>query len=193
LLIAGITLLGWGTTPVAASIATATWCIYVLVYTPLKRRTSWNTFVGAIPGAMPVWIGWTAMDQALDPRAVAVFAAVFFWQFPHFMAIAWRYRDDYARAGMRMLTVVDPTGRRAGIQAICGALALLPVSIIPAWLAPSSVVIATWMLVFSCLFLALAIRFGRKPDDQSARWLLRGSLWYLPALMFAYSLIPWLR
>ena len=96
----------------------------MLVYTPLKTRSPLNTAVGAVSGALPILIGWTATGAAIDMRALAVVGVMFLWQFPHFMAIAWLYRDDYARGGQRMLTVVDPTGLRAGAQAVVGALAL---------------------------------------------------------------------
>ena len=109
----------------------------MLAYTPLKTRSPLNTAVGAVSGALPILIGWTATGAALDMRALALVAVMFLWQFPHFMAIAWLYRDDYARAGQRMLTVVDPTGLRAGAQAVVGALALMPVSLVPA-LSPAS-------------------------------------------------------
>ena len=106
--------------------ALATWVVYVAVYTPLKTASPANTAVGAVAGALPVLIGWSATGAALDERALALSLVLFLWQFPHFMAIAWLYRQEYARAGLQMLTVVDPSGRRAGWQAVLSALALDP-------------------------------------------------------------------
>ena len=107
------------------------------IYTPLKTRTPLNTAVGAVSGALPILIGWTATGTAIDMRCWALVAVMFLWQFPHFMAIAWLYREDYARGGQRMLTVVDPTGLRAAGQAIVAAMALVPVSLVPALVAGS--------------------------------------------------------
>ncbi len=109
-----------------------TWFIYVWIYTPLKSITSANTAVGAVAGALPVLMGWAAVGSELGLKAFTLFLIVFLWQFPHFMAIAWIYRHQYAAAGLQMLPVVDPSGRRAGAQAVVSALALVPVSLIPA-------------------------------------------------------------
>ena len=98
--------------------AFATWASYVFVYTPLKRRTSLSTLVGAVPGALPPVIGWAAARGTLDPPAVVLFAILFLWQIPHFLAIAWIYRDDYARGGLPMLPVLDPAGHLTGRQAV---------------------------------------------------------------------------
>jgi protoheme IX farnesyltransferase len=164
-----------------ASVALATWAIYVLAYTPLKTRSPLNTAVGAVSGALPILIGWTATGAAIDTRALALLAVMFLWQFPHFMAIAWLYRDDYARAGQRMLTVVDPTGLRAAAQAVVGALVLLPVSLVPA-LSPaagSPAVYCGWALVLGGFQALAAVLFLIHRDDRSARRLLRASLVYL--------------
>ena len=119
----------------AAYWAAATWLLYVGVYTPLKTRTWLNTVVGAVPGALPVLIGWTGVGAEVNTRCICLFLLVFLWQFPHFMAIAWLYRQQYGAAGMQMLTVVDPTGRRAGVQAVVAAFSVLMVSLVPAALA----------------------------------------------------------
>jgi heme o synthase len=164
-----------------AAFALATWLIYILAYTPLKTRSPLNTAVGAVSGALPILIGWTATGAAIDVRALAVVGVMFLWQFPHFMAIAWLYRDDYARAGQRMLTVVDPTGMRAGAQAVIGSLALIPVSLVPA-LSPnagSPTIYCGWAVVLGALQLAAAVRFLVRRDDAAARTLLRASLAYL--------------
>lgn len=171
--------------PLTATAAVATWLVYVTIYTPLKTRTPLNTAVGAVSGALPVLIGWTATGAAVDVRAWALVAVMFLWQFPHFMAIAWLYRDDYRRAGQRMLTVVDPTGLRAAGQAIVAALALVPVSLVPA-LAPeagSPTIYCFWTLVLGIGQAMAAAWFLSRRDDMSARWLLRASLVYLPCWM----------
>jgi protoheme IX farnesyltransferase len=157
----------------------------VTLYTPLKTRTPLNTGVGAVSGALPILIGWTATGAALDMRAWALVAVMFLWQFPHFMAIAWLYREDYARAGQKMLTVVDPTGMRAAAQGIVAALALVPVSLVPA-LGPdagSPIIYASWTLALGIAQAAAAVWFMVRRDDNSARWLLRASLVYLTCWM----------
>ncbi len=165
--------------------AIATWLVYVTIYTPLKTRTPLNTAVGAVSGALPILIGWTAMGAAIDMRALALVAAMFLWQFPHFMAIAWLYREDYARGGQRMLTVVDPTGLRAAGQAVVAAIALVPVSLVLA-LAPeagSPIIYCFWTLLLGIGQAAAAVWFMTRRDDVSARWLLRASLVYLTCWM----------
>ncbi|MBI3838502.1 MAG: protoheme IX farnesyltransferase, partial [Planctomycetia bacterium] len=112
-----------------AALGLFTWLLYVWIYTPLKTRTSTNTAVGAVAGALPVLIGWTAVGAPLDLRAWSLGLIVFLWQFPHFMAIAWIYRRQYAAAGLKMLSVVDPSGLRPAAQAIVAALVLIPVSL----------------------------------------------------------------
>ncbi len=164
-----------------ASVGLATWLVYVLAYTPLKTRSPLNTAVGAVSGALPVLIGWTATGAPIDARALALVGVMFLWQFPHFMAIAWLYRKEYARAGQRMLTVVDPTGLRAGAQAVVGALALVPVSLLLAMSpqAGSPVIYCSWALVLGAVQIAAAVLFLLYRDDRSARRLLRASLVYL--------------
>src|SRR4029077_20901322 len=109
----------------------ATLVSYVLVYTPLKTRTSLSTLIGAVPGALPPVIGWAAATGSISGPAVVLFGIVFFWQMPHFLAIAWLYRDDYERAGIPLLPVLEPDGRRTGQQAFLYAAALWPVSLMP--------------------------------------------------------------
>ncbi len=177
----GIALLLWEVGAATASFAGATWLVYVLAYTPLKTRSPLNTVVGAVSGALPILIGWTATGAAIDMRALAVVAVMFLWQFPHFMAIAWLYRIDYARGGHQMLTVVDPTGLRAGAQAVIGALALVPVSLVPAMSpqAGSTGIYATWAIMLGLGQVIAATLFLIHRDDRSARRLLRASLLYL--------------
>jgi protoheme IX farnesyltransferase len=168
-----------------ASVALAIWIVYVLAYTPLKTRSPINTAVGAISGALPILIGWTATGAAIDIRALALVAVMFLWQFPHFMAIAWLYRADYVRGRQCMLTVVDPTGIRAGAQAVVGALALVPVSLVPA-MSPQSgsiAVYSVWTLVLGAMQIVAATLFLFHRDDRSARRLLRASLVYLMCWM----------
>lgn len=170
---------------VTAGVALVTWLIYVFVYTPLKSRSPLNTAVGAVSGALPILIGWTATGAAIDVRALALVAVMFLWQFPHFMAIAWLYREDYTRAGQRMLTVVDPSGLRAAAQAVVGALVLVPVSLVPA-LSPqagSPAVYCCWALVLGASQAAAALWFLIRRDDDAARRLLRASLLYLTCWM----------
>lgn len=171
--------------PLTSAIAVTTWLVYILVYTPLKSRSPLNTVVGAVGGALPVLIGWTATGAPIGVSAAALAAGVFLWQFPHFMAIAWLYRNDYQRAGQLMLTVVDPTGLRASAQAIAGALALLPVSLVPA-LSPdagSSTIYCVWTVLLGLGLALTAVLFGVYRNERSARLLLRGSLLYLIAWM----------
>jgi protoheme IX farnesyltransferase len=177
----GLVQLTFGVRPLTAGVALAIWLIYVLAYTPLKSRSPLNTAVGAVSGALPILIGWTATGAPIDMRALALLAVMFLWQFPHFMAIAWLYRDQYARAGQRMLTVVDPTGLRAGAQAVVGALALMPVSMVPAMSpqAGSPAIYCLWTLVLGSLQVVAATMFLLKCNDRSARRLLRASLAYL--------------
>jgi protoheme IX farnesyltransferase len=180
--------LAWLATKVNAATALlglASWAIYVVIYTPLKLRSPINTTVGAVAGAIPILMGWTATGAPLNLTALSLAGVLFLWQFPHFMAIAWLYRHDYAVAGHRMLTVVDPGGIRAGVQAITGAALLIPVSLIPA-IQPTSgspMVYALWATALGGAQLALAIRFALNRDERSARLLLRSTLIYLPAWM----------
>ena len=180
-----------------AALGAATWILYVVVYTPLKSRTPLNTVVGAVAGALPTLMGWAAVGGALDfasgggLRVATLFLVVYLWQFPHFMAIAWIYRDQYAAAGLQMLTVVDPTGRRAGAQAVLGALALVPISLMPALQMPSPIYMAG-AVVLGMAYLAAAAMFCWRRDQRSARVLLQTSLVYLPALLVLLVLSPWM-
>jgi protoheme IX farnesyltransferase len=166
-----------------AALGLASWVLYVAIYTPLKTRSPLNTVVGAVAGAIPLLMGWTATGAPLTLTAWSLAGVLFLWQFPHFMAIAWLYRNDYAAAGHRMLSVVDPTGVRCGVQAVVGALVLIPVSLIPA-LAPASgspMVYGLWAVLLGAAQLALAIQFALRRDEAAARPLLRATLLYLPA------------
>ncbi len=174
--------------------ALLTWLLYVGLYTPLKTYSPWNTGVGAVAGALPVVIGWTAVGGPLGWRCGVLFALLLLWQFPHFMAIAWMHREDYARAGLKMLTVVEPTGRHAGLHAVLASLALIPVSLAPGlmfrhW---GSVLYLSGALGLGCLFLASSMLFFVSLSDRSARRLLRVSLIYLPLMFALLMLTPFL-
>lgn len=180
---------GW----TATGAALATWLLYVAAYTPLKRVSPLNTAVGAVAGALPVAIGWLAADGptrlvAGDPRgavgAAALAAVLYLWQFPHFMAIAWLYRRQYAAAGLRMLTVVDPSGLRAGGQSLAAALAMIPAAL--ALAVPSAGIRLFLAAALAAIVYALAAaRFAIRRDDASARTLLLTSLGSLLGLLTA--------
>ena len=155
---------------------------YLFVYTPLKTRTTLSTALGAFPGAMPPLMGWTAARGEIDIAAWVLFAILFLWQFPHFLAIAWMYREDYGRAGIRMLPVVEPDGRVTGQQIITYALMLVPVSLLPAILGISGRLYLIAALVLGLLFLASSVRAAISKSNQHARQLLLASVLYLPLL-----------
>ena len=179
---AGLIELTWKVNPLAAAVAAATLVSYVFVYTPLKRRTSLATLVGAVPGALPPVIGWAAATGTISMPAIVLFGIVFLWQMPHFLAIAWLYRDDYRDAGIPLLPVTEPDGRRTGQQALLYAAALWPVSLLPAFVhiagAPYSVV-AT---VLGFGLIALSALFARDRTTRTARTLFVYSIIYLPLL-----------
>jgi protoheme IX farnesyltransferase len=193
----GLGYLAWAVNGLTAFWGAMTWVLYLGVYTPLKTRTPWNTAMGAVVGAIPVWMGWSAVggtwDVAEDPRGAALFLIEFLWQFPHFMAIAWMFRQQYAQAGMRMLTVVDPTGRRAGLHAVVAAAVLLPVSALPSAVMPGGPALAYLCaaMILGAGQLVYAVRFYRERTDRSARRLLRATLLYLPLLLLALVLATW--
>ncbi len=170
-------------TPLAAAVAAATLASYLLLYTPLKRRTPWCTAVGAIPGALPPVIGWAAARGSIGIGAVLLFAIVFVWQIPHFWAIAWLYRDDYRRANFPMLAVIDADGRRTGRQVIwlCGLL--LAVSTLPWWLGVAGVWYLGGAIILGFLFLASGLKFATDISNATARRLMLISIAYLPLLL----------
>jgi len=181
----GLVWLVWQVNMLTAALGLASWIIYALIYTPLKTRTPLNTTIGAVSGAIPILMGWTATGTPLTLTAFALAGVLFLWQFPHFMAIAWLYRRDYAAAGHRMLSVVDPSGFRSGAQAVVTALVLIPISLIPAVLPTggSPLVYLVWTFFLGVAQFALSVRFALLRDESSARLLLRGTLLYLPAWM----------
>jgi len=157
--------------------------LYVAVYTPLKRVTAFNTVIGAVSGAMPPLIGWAGAGGSLEPLAWILFAVLFCWQFPHFFAIAWLWREEYRRAGFRMISVSDPDGRVTGRQAVLYCLPLLPLPLCALRYGIASPWYAVGVLVLGGAFLACAWEFYRGPSDRTARQLLRGSVLYLPILL----------
>jgi protoheme IX farnesyltransferase len=184
---AGLALLGFASL-LAALLALATLVIYVAIYTPLKRRSSLATLVGAVPGALPPLIGWAAGHGAVSAGGWALFGIVFLWQIPHFMAIAWMYRDDFSRAGFPMLPVLEPDGRRTGRQAVLYAAALVPVSILPAFLGVAGRPYAWVALALGVALLSLSARFASARTDRAARALFYGTLVYLPLVWAAMML-----
>lgn len=180
---AGIVYLALAVNLTTSILGAASLISYVFVYTPLKRVTWLNTAVGAIPGALPPLMGWTAARNALSAEGWTLFAILAFWQLPHFLAIAWIYRDDYARAGFKMLPVVDPDGTRTGRQAVSHTLGLLPVSLSPFLLKLTGPVYLVGALVFGLGFLWFAIQFARNLTVARARGLFYASILYLPLLL----------
>jgi protoheme IX farnesyltransferase len=168
--------------PWAALVAAVTFVSYVCIYTPLKRRTPLNTLVGAVPGALPPLIGWTAVRGTIDPEALTLFFIIFLWQVPHFLAIAWIYREDYARARLRMLPVLDADGTRTARQMLTCSLALLPASLAPVLFGGAGLVYLGGAILLGAFFLWRAVGFTRDHSVARARRVLRGSLVYLPAL-----------
>jgi len=168
------------------------WLIYVWVYTPLKVFTAWQTPIGAIPGAMPALLGAAAAGAAFSLNGLALFAVVYFWQFPHAMAIAWLYRKQFAEAGLKVASVTDPTGRTATTIAVVGAAVLLPVSLLPLFAAAVGWGYALTTTAAGIAYLAGSIAFLRAPTDRTARTLLRVSLVYLPVVFAAVLLAVFL-
>jgi protoheme IX farnesyltransferase len=156
---------------------------YLFVYTPLKRITTLNTVIGAIPGALPPLMGWTAARGEITSEGWSLFAVLCFWQLPHFLAIAWMYRDQYAQAGFVMLPVVDPTGERTGRQALSHTLGLLPVSLCPFLFKMVGPVYLVGALVLGIAFLWCAFQFSRQLTLPRARLLFFASIIYLPSLL----------
>lgn len=180
--LSGLVLLWLLVNPLTAALGLATLLSYVWVYTPMKRTSSLATLVGAIPGAAPPVMGWTAAAGEIGLGGWLLFAILFLWQLPHFLSIAWLYREDYRRAGMPLLTVNDPDGRATGRQAVLYALALLPVSMMPSAIGVTGAVHLVGALVFGLAFLAAAALFAREQSVTSARRLLLTSVLYLPAV-----------
>lgn len=185
---AGLIYLALAVNPLTSVIGAVTLVSYLFLYTPLKRVTWLNTNIGAVPGALPALMGWTAARGDLSNGGWALFAIVAFWQIPHFMAIAWIYRDEYARAGFKMLPVVDSTGRRTGEQAVSHTLALLVISLAPFVFKLAGPVYLAGALALGAAYLWCAMRFSRELTLSRARWLFLASILYLPLLL---ALMVW--
>lgn len=183
----GLSVLGFlelwlGAGLLAALLGLFTLSTYLFVYTPLKQRTPHSTTVGAIPGAMPPVIGYAAASGTLDAQALTLFAILFLWQFPHFYAIAWLYREDYAKAGIKMLPVVDPTGERTARQILFTSLILVPVSLLPTLLGMTGNLYFAGALLLGATYFYFGVRISRDRSLLMARQVLLTSIVYLPLL-----------
>ena len=179
---AGVIVLGWLSGTLASGVALLTWLSYLLFYTPLKPLTSLSTVVGALPGALPPVIGWAAARGSLDAGAFVLFAILFLWQIPHFLAIAWIYREDYARGGLPMLPVLDPEGKVTGRQAVANSLALLLVSLTPRAAGMAGNVYLAGAVVLGLGFTTMAFRSAVERNVPAARRLFLASIVYLVSL-----------
>lgn len=190
--LAGVLVLWLGTNPVAAMVSLATIVSYVLIYTPMKPLTPLATLVGAVPGALPPLIGWAAAGSGVwrgldQPGGWTLFAIMFVWQVPHFLAIAWKYREDYAKGGHRVLPVLDPSGVRTAWASMVWAVALVPVSLAPVVAMPGrfSVLYLIVATIMGLMFVWTAVRFARTLSDRSARSMFLASIAYLPVVLLA--------
>jgi protoheme IX farnesyltransferase len=178
----GLALLAVAVNLLSALVALATLISYAAIYTPLKLRTSFATVIGAIPGALPPVIGWAAATNGLSQGAWILFGILFLWQLPHFLAIAWMYREDYARAGFPMLPVIEPDGRSTARQSVLYAAALLPLSLAPTLVGITTTTYFVAALLLTLGFLALTLQFARTRSVGDARRVFFGSILYLPVL-----------
>lgn len=188
LAVSGILVLAALVNLLTAGLALVTCVAYLMFYTPLKRVTPMNTLVGAIPGAIPPVMGWAAAQNSLGPEAAALFAILFFWQLPHFLAIAWLYREDYARAGCRMLPLEEGGARRTGFAAVLYSAALVPAALAPVLLDLAGNVYLVGASLMSMSFLAASVHMARNAGEASARLLFRISLLVLPLLFLLMAL-----
>lgn len=186
--VAGLAYLAVWSNSWVVALAVFSWAVYVTVYTPLKSSTPWQTPIGAVAGAMPMLLGAAVAGAPWTPTAWTLFAIVFFWQFPHAMAIAWLYRDQFARGEVKLATVLDPSGRQAAVIAVVGAAVLLPLGAIPRWTVPTGWGYAICALSLGTGYLAVSAAFFFHRNDRTARRLLRASLVYLTGLFVALLL-----
>jgi heme o synthase len=179
---------GW----LPATLGVVTCVGYLFAYTPLKKRTVWATFIGAFPGAIPPMIGWVAATGSLDGGAWLLFGILFLWQFPHFHAIAWMYREDYARAGIQMLPVVDPEGVRTFRQIIWTAVGLIGVSLLPSVVGITGMMYFFGALVVSVGLLQVCVWAAAQKTNVRAKWLMHATVMHIPVLLglMAYDKIP---
>ena len=186
--VAGLIYLAVLVNPLTSVLAAVTLVSYLFIYTPLKRVTWTNTLVGAIPGALPPLMGWTAVRNEMGGEGWALFAILAFWQIPHFMAISWLYREDYARAGFKMLPLVDPDGSRTGLQSVIHTVGLLIVSLCPFLLHVDGAFYLVTAVVLGLGYCACAVRFAQQLTARRARQLFVASIIYLPLLLTAMVL-----
>jgi protoheme IX farnesyltransferase len=182
LTVVGLATLYWTSGAAAAGIAFATWASYLFLYTPLKTRTSLSTIVGAFPGALPPVIGWAAARGGVEPGAYVLFAILFLWQIPHFLAIAWIYREDYARGGLPVLPVLDPEGRLTGRQVVANTFALVLVSLAPVMAGLAGGLYLGGALLLGAGLVGVAVRMAVARDLAAARGLFVASILYLLSL-----------
>jgi len=183
LALVGLVYLGLAVNWLTSLIGACSLLTYVCVYTPLKRVTWLNTAIGAIPGGLPPLMGWTAARGHLSTDGWALFGILAIWQLPHFMAIAWMYRDEYARAGFKMLPVLEPDGERTGSQAVSHTLALVPVSLCPSLMNLTGPIYFVGALALGLVFIWAAVQFSRQLTLSRARRLFYVSILYLPLLL----------
>jgi heme o synthase len=190
--VAGAVYLYFAAGALAAGLGILTSLSYLLAYTPLKKRTVWATFIGAFPGAIPPMIGWVAASGRLDLGAWLLFAILFFWQFPHFHAIAWMYREDYARAGILMLPVVDHEGTRTFRQILVTAAALVGVSLLPAIAGLTGVFYFFGALGLSVALLQVCLWAASAKTNVRAKWLMHATVLHIPLLLglMVYDKVP---
>lgn len=181
--VAGVLWLALLVNPLTGALGFLTIALYIGAYTPLKRLTSLNTLVGAVPGAIPPVMGWTAATGSIDAGAWALFGILYLWQLPHFLAIAWMYREDYARAGFPMLPVVDPGGESTARQVAVATVGLIPVSLLPTFLGMAGGIYFFGALVLGVGFVAFALGLAFGRQRSAARRLLLASVTYLPVLL----------
>jgi heme o synthase len=186
--LAGTVYLALAVNSLASFLAVITALIYLFLYTPLKRQTPLCTVMGAFPGAVPPLIGWAAARGRLDPEAWVLYAMVFLWQFPHFMAIAWMYRDDYARAGYLVLPLDERRDRFVKWQSSAASLALIPCSLIPVIAGQSGLVYAVGAFLIGLIFFIFSERFAFRRSNVAARQMLAASIVYLPAVFILMML-----
>jgi len=178
---AGVILLAAKVNALTAGLSAATLVLYLAIYTPLKPRTSVSTIVGAVPGALPPLMGWTAATGSLAPGGWLLFGVLFFWQLPHFLALAWMYRDDYAAAGFPMLPVTDPEGESTARQILLQTCALVFVSLVPVWFGLAGGMYFASAAALGVGFLAFGVAFSLVRSRVRARRVFLASLAYLPA------------
>lgn len=179
---AGLGILGWMVNPLSCALTAFTLLTYVLMYTPLKQVTPHSTWIGSVSGAVPPLIGWAAVENSLSAGAWVLFSIQFVWQIPHFLALFWIYREDYARAGHQMMPVVDPEGRITALQIAVHSFTLLLASLLPVMIGLSSLVYGFWAFLLGAGFMALSLRASWTMEITDVRRLFQATLVYLPAV-----------